>query len=37
MFLDRSATMGYKTPFLDSLGSLLDGNVNVEDAQKKNG
>ena len=32
MFLDRSATMRYKTPFLDSLGALLDGNINVEDA-----
>ncbi len=35
MFRDRSKKMGYETPFLDSLGKLLDGEIGAEDAVKR--
>ena len=35
MFRNRSKKMGYETPFLDSLGKLLDGEIEAEDAVKR--
>ena len=35
MFLNRSERMGHQTPFLSTLGSLLDGGIEVEDAVRK--
>jgi glycerol-3-phosphate dehydrogenase (NAD(P)+) len=35
MFLDRSERMGHRTPFLSTLGSLLDGEIEVEDAVRR--
>ena len=35
MFLDRSGRMGHRTPFLSTLGSLLDGEIEVEDAVRR--
>jgi|TARA_B100000959_G_scaffold26278_1_gene25429 glycerol-3-phosphate dehydrogenase (NAD(P)+) len=35
MFLNRSKKMGYETPFLDSLGLLLNGEIGVEIAVKR--
>lgn len=35
MFLNRSDIMGHETPFLSTLGSLLDGSIEVEDAVRK--
>ena len=32
MFLERSVKIGHQTPFLLSLGSLLDGDVDVEES-----
>ena len=35
MFLDRSERLGHQTPFLSTLGSLLDGEIEVEDAVRR--
>jgi hypothetical protein len=35
MFLNRSEIMGHKTPFLSTLGGLLDGSIEVEDAVRR--
>ena len=35
MFLNRSERMGRPTPFLSTLGSLLDGGIEVEDAVRR--
>ena len=35
MFLNRSRRLGYTTPFLFTLGMLLDGDIEVEDAVRK--
>tara|TARA_B100000287_G_scaffold409160_1_gene436214 strand:+ start:92 stop:1105 length:1014 start_codon:yes stop_codon:yes gene_type:complete len=35
MFLDRSNSMGHETPFLSVLGSILDGEIEIEDAVRK--
>ena len=35
MFLDRAEGMGQPTPFLSTLGDLLDGSIQVEDAVRK--
>ena len=35
MFLNRSERMGHPTPFLSTLGSLLDGGIEVEDAVRR--
>ena len=35
MFLNRSERMGHQTPFLTTLGMLLDGDIAVEDAVRK--
>ena len=35
MFLNRSERMGHLTPFLSTLGSLLDGGIEVEDAVRR--
>ena len=35
MFLNRSERMGFPTPFLFTLGMLLDGEIAVEDAVKR--
>ena len=35
MFLNRSKRLGYSTPFLFTLGMLLDGDIAVEDAVRK--
>ena len=35
MFLNRSARIGFQTPFLKTLGLLLDGDITVEDAVRK--
>ena len=37
MFLDRSERLGHQTPFLSTLGSLLDGEIEVEDAVRMAG
>ena len=34
-FLNRSERMGFPTPFLFTLGMLLDGDIAVEDAVKR--
>jgi glycerol-3-phosphate dehydrogenase (NAD(P)+) len=35
MFLNRSERMGLPTPFLSTLGNLLDGGIEVEDAVRR--
>ena len=35
MFLNRSEIMGHSTPFLSTLGSLLDGGIEVDDAVRR--
>ena len=35
MFLDRSERLVHQTPFLSTLGSLLDGEIEVEDAVRR--
>jgi glycerol-3-phosphate dehydrogenase (NAD(P)+) len=35
MFLNRSERMSHPTPFLSTLGSLLDGDIEVEDAVRR--
>ena len=35
MFLDRAEVMSHDTPFLESLGSLLDDEIAVEEAVKR--
>ena len=35
MFLNRSERMGHQTPFLSTLGSLLDGDIEIEDAVRR--
>ena len=35
MFLNRSEIIGHKTPFLSTLGGLLDGSIEVEDAVRR--
>jgi|TARA_B110000263_G_scaffold44528_1_gene36487 glycerol-3-phosphate dehydrogenase (NAD(P)+) len=35
MFLNRSERMSHPTPFLSTLGSLLDGGIEVEDAVRR--
>ena len=35
MFLNRSERMSHPTPFLSTLGSLLEGNIEVEDAVRR--
>jgi len=32
MFLSRSEKLGHHSPFLHSLGSLLDGDISVEES-----
>ena len=35
MFLDRSEKMGYETPFLRTLGRILDGDIEIEQAVRE--
>ena len=35
MFLKRSERIGHDTPFLSTLGGLLDGKIEVEDAVRR--